>query len=249
MSSSSSLSVNGTENKENQQFDPHSMTNGFTEANCSCCDHHENSLHSHSISQSPQNENNIEEEQELISRLQHFTLDTINENCDQDIYFHSYKSEEQMLSIMKLISGVLSEPYSIYTYRYFIHNWPELCFLCSKKSENSNNPSSTQDDNENELIGSIVCKLDLHKKILRRGYIAMLAVNNEYRRKKIASKLVCMAIQTMMERGCDEIVLEAEVTNQAALNLYENLGFLREKRLYRYYLNGVDAYRLKLWLK
>jgi peptide alpha-N-acetyltransferase len=58
-----------------------------------------------------------------------------------------------------------------------------------------------------------------------------------------------MSIREMIKRGCDEIVLEAEVTNDAALNLYENLGFLREKRLYRYYLNGVDAYRLKLWLK
>jgi peptide alpha-N-acetyltransferase len=77
----------------------------------------------------------------------------------------------------------------------------------------------------------------------------MLAINKEYRRKKIASKLVLMSIREMIKRGCDEIVLEAEVTNDAALNLYENLGFLREKRLYRYYLNGVDAYRLKLWLK
>ena len=28
--------------------------------------------------------------------------------------------------------------------------------------------------------------------------------------------------------------------------LYEKLGFLRDKRLQRYYLNGVDAFRLKL---
>jgi len=43
-------------------------------------------------------------------------------------------------------------------------------------------------------------------------------------------------------------VLEAEVTNSAALSLYENLGFVRDKYLHRYYLSGVDAYRLKLWL-
>ena len=45
-----------------------------------------------------------------------------------------------------------------------------------------------------------------------------------------------------------KVVLEAEVTNSAALALYEQLGFVRDKRLYRYYLTGVDAYRLKLWL-
>ena len=46
-----------------------------------------------------------------------------------------------------------------------------------------------------------------------------------------------------------QVVLETEVTNTAALRLYENLGFVRDKRLFRYYLNGVDALRLKLWLR
>ena len=34
-------------------------------------------------------------------------------------------------------------------------------------------------------VGAIVCKLDMHKKMLRRGYIAMLAVDNDYRRLAI----------------------------------------------------------------
>ena len=38
---------------------------------------------------------------------------------------------------------------------------------------------------ENKCVGAIVCKLDMHKKMVRRGYIAMLAVDSEYRRKKI----------------------------------------------------------------
>ena len=40
-----------------------------------------------------------------------------------------YKSEVQMPDIMRLMRTDLSEPYSIYTYRYFIHNWPRLCIL------------------------------------------------------------------------------------------------------------------------
>lgn len=36
-----------------------------------------------------------------------------------------------------------------------------------------------------KCIGAIVCKLDLHKNMIRRGYIAMLAVEKEYRRHKI----------------------------------------------------------------
>lgn len=34
-----------------------------------------------------------------------------------------------------------------------------------------------------------------------------------------------------------QIVLETEHDNAAALSLYESLGFIREKRLYRFYLN------------
>jgi ribosomal protein S18 acetylase RimI-like enzyme len=41
-----------------------------------------------------------------------------------------------------------------------------------------------------------------------------------------------------------QVVLETEVTNAAALRLYGKLGFAREERLLKYYLNGVDAFRL-----
>jgi N-alpha-acetyltransferase 30 len=44
-------------------------------------------------------------------------------------------------------------------------------------------------------------------------------------------------------------VLEAEESNTAALRLYERLGFTRDKRLPAYYLNGSDAFRLKVVLK
>lgn len=76
----------------------------------------------------------------------------------------------------------------------------------------------------------------------------MLVVKKEYRKLKIGSHLVKMAVNAMKDSKADEIVLETEVTNKPALKLYENLGFLRDKRLFRYYLNGVDALRLKLWI-
>ena len=41
-------------------------------------------------------------------------------------------------------------------------------------------------------------------------------------------------------------MLETEVTNIGALRLYEGLGFVRDKRLLKYYLNGNDAFRLKV---
>ncbi|KAJ3010862.1 UNVERIFIED_CONTAM: N-alpha-acetyltransferase 30 [Siphonaria sp. JEL0065] len=98
-------------------------------------------------------------------------------------------------------------------------------------------------------VGVIVCKLDLHRNNRKRGYLAMLAVKTEYRKRGIGSKLIQRAIQGMIEEDADEVVLETEITNKSAQSLYENLGFIRDKRLARYYLNGNDAFRLKLLLK
>ncbi len=47
------------------------------------------------------------------------------------------------------------------------------------------------------------------------------------------SALAKMAIEEMVAAECDEVVLEAEVTNAGALALYRSLGFIRDKRLHR----------------
>ncbi|KAG4304580.1 hypothetical protein PORY_001973 [Pneumocystis oryctolagi] len=150
-----------------------------------------------------------------------------------DVKIESYKDESQLQSIINLITRDLSEPYSIYVFRYFIHQWPELCFLAKK---------------DNIVVGTIICKLENHKKRLR-GYIAMLAVKKEYRGKGIASKMVEKILSIMKKRDTDEVVLETEVTNKEAIILYENFGFIRDKRLHRYYLNISDAYRFILKFK
>lgn len=56
----------------------------------------------------------------------------INNKCSLlggTIIIEPYKDETQMDEIMQVIKNDLSEPYSIYTYRYFIHNWLNLCLL------------------------------------------------------------------------------------------------------------------------
>ncbi|XP_062863673.1 N-alpha-acetyltransferase 30 [Trichomycterus rosablanca] len=169
----------------------------------------------------------------LVDQIANLSLPA-EESDHCPITYVRYESELQMPDIIRLITKDLSEPYSIYTYRYFIHNWPQLCFLAMV---------------EKNCVGAIVCKLDMHKKMFRRGYIAMLAVDSKFRRKGIGTNLVKKAIYAMVEGDCDEVVLETEITNKSALKLYENLGFVRDKRLFRYYLNGVDALRLKLWLR
>ncbi|KAH9890881.1 acyl-CoA N-acyltransferase [Xylariomycetidae sp. FL2044] len=153
---------------------------------------------------------------------------------------YSHALEEQYLpAIRALISKDLSEPYSIYVYRYFLYQWAHLCYMALSPIDGS-------------LIGVIICKLEHHSShspATYRGYIAMLAVSSAYRGHGIATALVKTAIDAMADRNADEVVLETEETNIPAMRLYERLGFLRSKKLHRYYLNGNSAYRLVLLLK
>ncbi|KAJ3780218.1 GAG protein N-acetyltransferase [Lentinula aff. detonsa] len=74
----------------------------------------------------------------------------------------------------------------------------------------------------------------------------MLSVDKRYRKRGIARTLVKISMEAMKLDGVEEITLETEHDNAPALSLYESLGFIREKRLYRFYLNGKDAFRLVL---
>ena len=149
-----------------------------------------------------------------------------------------------------MIEKELSEPYPIYTYRYFVKKWPQHSFLAFL---------------DGKCIGCIVSKLEDNVKnywrtVKKRGYIAMLAVLPDYRRLGLGRKLVKKSIDQMKAEGADEVMLETEITNLAALRLYEckckywvqcifiAFGFVRDKRLAQYYLNGNDAFKLKLFL-
>ncbi|KAJ3232376.1 hypothetical protein HDU81_003014 [Chytriomyces hyalinus] len=166
-------------------------------------------------------------------------LHTLSESLPRDtstsdIQIVPYSSEEQLKSIAHLIETDLSEPYTVYTYRYFLYAWPHLSFLAMA---------------DGECIGAIVSKCERNKNGRNRGYLAMLAVKTRFRKRGIGSMLIQRTVEAMIADGADEIVLETEITNTGAQSLYENLGFIRDKRLARYYLNGNDAYRLKLLLK
>ncbi|CEJ93404.1 Putative N-terminal acetyltransferase c complex catalytic subunit mak3 [[Torrubiella] hemipterigena] len=159
-------------------------------------------------------------------------------NLEYIQYEHSLENT-YLPAIRSLIAKDLSEPYSIYVYRYFLYQWAHLCFMALNPKDSS-------------LIGVVICKLEVHScrsTPTRRGYIAMLAVAEEFRGQGIATALVKKAMDAMIERNADEIVLETEETNKTAMRLYERLGFFRSKKLHRYYLNGSSAYRLVLPLK
>ncbi|KAI0263304.1 acyl-CoA N-acyltransferase [Gloeopeniophorella convolvens] len=151
----------------------------------------------------------------------------------ETITYRAYSGEHELPHIISLVQSELSEPYVVYTYRYFLHQWPHLSFLAY--AQGVAHP-----------VGVIVCKQSPHRDRYLRGYIAMLSVDKNYRKRGIASALVRHSINVMQDGGAQEIALETEFDNSPALALYTSLGFVPEKRLHRFYLNGKDAFRLVL---
>ncbi|KAL7420368.1 N-alpha-acetyltransferase 30 [Cryptotrichosporon argae] len=148
--------------------------------------------------------------------------------ADGGLYYRTFRSEDEDLpSIVRLCEEELSEP--LYTFRYFLVEWYVF-------------PSRTS----THAIATIICKQDVHRDRASRGYIGMLSVDRGWRRRGIARQLVQLAIAEMTVRGAHEVALETEYNNAPSLALYGRLGFVREKRLYRFYSNGNDAFRLIL---
>ena len=67
---------------------------------------------------------------------------------DDEVCFRCFESEKDLQTVVDMMVEQLSEPYPIYTYRYFVQKWPELCILAYLKS------------NPDKIIASIVSKLD-----------------------------------------------------------------------------------------
>jgi peptide alpha-N-acetyltransferase len=72
--------------------------------------------------------------------------------------YRSYDME-YLDAIYRLIEKDLSEPYSIFTYHYFVHEHPHLCRTAWV---------------DKELVGVIIGRISMHREA-RRGYIGMLA--------------------------------------------------------------------------
>lgn len=177
----------------------------------------------------------------------------------EDIQYRKFRIEDTVEALQKMIETELSEPYSIYLYRHFAVDYPELTWIA---------------EHDGQIVGCILGKfedkvrgtgkkpegeevMEEDKATLtgRSGYIAMIAVLPTYRKKNIGKKLVHHFIAESRINNCDYVQLETEICNIGALRLYESKfisigsGFVRVKHHRKYYQNGNDAYTLRYFLK
>eukprot|EP01084_Bolivina_argentea_P107088 191505_1 len=125
-----------------------------------------------------------EYEKPQISQEERDQLKRYEELEDDDFIYVTYSGETKMKLIHDLCAANLSEPYSVFTYRYFVNKWPYLTYLAMDKH------------NENKCVGLIVAQL---KEKTNTGYIAMLVVDKSQRRKGLGTKLVSLSINKMIK--------------------------------------------------
>ena len=160
---------------------------------------------------------------------------------DSQFLYKTYPGYKQRQRIVDIMTKYLSEPYPIYTYMYFLDLFPDCTILCYDKNKNDEN-------NEYFVAGAVVGNIN-KKPNKVQGYIAMLAVEEEYRKKGLGRKMVELLMDIFKKSyKVNEISIETEVDNYAALGLYESFGFVRTKMYINYYLNSNNAYKLKLFL-
>ena len=97
-------------------------------------------------------------------------------------------------------------------------------------------------DGEKKVIGMIVVWL-----LVDEAHIATVAVEEDYRRRGIASQLICTALTDLGEKGAIRATLEVREGNKAAQELYRGFDFKFVGRRKGYYKDsGEDAILMTL---
>jgi len=89
---------------------------------------------------------------------------------------------------------------------------------------------------ENYVTGYIIGIIDRLE-----GHIISLAVDENFRRKKVGTLLVQSLLGIFKEKNVKKVKLEVRKRNTKAQELYKKLGFFKAKELSGYYENGEDG--------
>ncbi|HOF33601.1 MAG TPA: GNAT family N-acetyltransferase [Spirochaetota bacterium] len=73
---------------------------------------------------------------------------------------------------------------------------------------------------EDKLVGTVLCGTDG-----RRGYIYHLAVENEYRRMNIGTKLVSLSIEALKIKGIEKCHIFVFKNNESGNNFWKKSGW------------------------
>ncbi|MFA4819683.1 MAG: GNAT family N-acetyltransferase [Candidatus Aenigmatarchaeota archaeon] len=99
-------------------------------------------------------------------------------------------------------------------------------------------------DNAEKIVGCIriaIVELDLAE-------IRTLCVDEEYRKKGIATELLEHAIDLLKKKSIRKIVSRAKADNNVAINLFKKSGFEQEGYFREHYRKGIDVVQMAKFL-
>jgi len=124
-------------------------------------------------------------------------------------------------------------------------NYPKFFFveIYNKFSEGFNVAEVVE---TGELIGYEMTRIERRVSnfgfgLTKVGHIISIAVLDKYRRLGVANKLMQVASDALRIRDINEVFLEVRESNQAAIDLYQKLGYQPFKISKHYYQDGESA--------
>lgn len=101
--------------------------------------------------------------------------------------------------------------------------YPDMCFVIQVNSE---------------IVGFLLGELDVSDK---QPHILSFAINEQYKRQGLGSKLLQFFIDYCKKANYKHISLEVRKDNDPAISLYKKFGFQGVKIIRKYYEDNMDA--------
>lgn len=137
-------------------------------------------------------------------------------------------AEPDLKTVHALDELCFPNPWPLKSYYYELHENTASRMWVAVQSENPDQPE--------RIIGMIVVWL-----LIDITHIATLAVHPDFRRQKIAYRLVCISLSETLKEGAKSATLEVRASNSAAQHLYRRFGFQLVGQRPNYYRDNGEA--------
>src|SRR6185437_12180563 len=125
--------------------------------------------------------------------------------------------------------------------RCYPNPWSEESFRAEIAKPYSHIWVLTDDETDSEILGYVVFWL-----LFDECQILNIAVDLPHRGLGHAQRMIGKVIQEAIRKNCKRALLDVRKSNQAAIQLYQKMGFFITQLRREFYSNGEDAYQMSL---
>ncbi|TXT59743.1 MAG: N-alpha-acetyltransferase [Promethearchaeota archaeon] len=138
-------------------------------------------------------------------------------------------------AVIEVNEAELPEDYPYFFYKSILDHYPESFLV------------ATDPHNKNKIVGYIMWRIEKtptlsNLRLDKKGHLVSIAISQDYRRKRIATKLLKKSMPAIRTNGISSYVLEVRISNYSAIELYKKLDFKVDRIKENYYRDGENAY-------